>query len=62
MPEVTKIATEMIGGLKGSPTLLALIMLNMMMGGAALWFLKTLAEAQQARFDILMKMCAGKMS
>jgi hypothetical protein len=57
----TKAAAEMLNSLKGSPTLLALIMLNMMMGAGALWFLKTLAEAQQARFDLLMKMCGGKL-
>jgi hypothetical protein len=57
---LTKATAEMVAGLKGSPTLLALIMLNMMGIGAGLWFLKVLAEAQQARFDLLMKMCGGK--
>jgi len=58
---VTKAMSEMMAGLKGSPTMLALIMLNMMGIGAALWFLKELASAQQARFDLLMKMCGGKL-
>ena len=58
---LTKATAEMVASLKGSPALLALIMLNMMGIGAALWFIKTLAEAQQARFDLLMKMCGGKM-
>jgi hypothetical protein len=58
---LTRAASEMAAGLKGSPTLLALIMLNMMGIGAALWFIKTLAEAQQARFDLLMKLCGGKL-
>lgn len=58
---LTKAASEMLGGLKGSPTLLALMMLNMMMVGGAIWFLRTLAAAQQARFDLLMKMCGGKL-
>jgi hypothetical protein len=49
-----------LDSLKGSPMLLALIMLNMIMVGAALWFLKALAAAQAARFDVLMKACMGR--
>lgn len=51
----------MVSGLKATPGLLALILLNMMMVGGALWFLKALGAAQAARFDILMKMCGGKL-
>jgi len=58
---LTKAATEMVAGLKGSPTLLVIVMLNMMMIGGALYFLKALSEAQAARFDLLMKMCSGKI-
>jgi hypothetical protein len=59
---LTRAASEMLSGLKASPVLLALIMLNMMMVGGALWFLKNLATAQSARFDILLKMCGGKLT
>jgi hypothetical protein len=56
-----KIASEMLSGLKASPVLLALILLNMMMIGASLWFLKALAAAQASRFDVLMKACISKI-
>jgi len=59
---LTRAASEMLSGLRASPVLLALIMLNMMMVAGALWFLKALAEAQAARFDILLKMCGGKLT
>lgn len=58
---LTRAASEMVSGLKATPGLLALILLNMMMVGGALWFLKALGAAQAARFDILMKMCGGKL-
>ena len=57
---LTRAASEMVAGLKGSPVLLALILLNMMMIGASLWFLKALATAQAVRFDVLMKACMGR--
>ncbi len=58
---LTRAASEMVSGLKASPVLLSLILLNMMMVGGALWFLKGLAAAQATRFDILLKMCGGKL-
>ena len=54
---MTRMINEMLEGLKSSPALLALICLNMIMVGSALWFLRALAAAQAARFDVLMKMC-----
>ena len=58
---VEQLTRAMIEGLKGSPVLLALILLNMMMVGGALWFLKALSQAQAARFDVLMKACVGRL-
>jgi hypothetical protein len=59
---LTRAASEMLSGLRASPVLLALIMLNMMMVGGALWFLRALATAQASRFDVLMKACVGKLT
>ena len=57
---MTKIIQEALDGLSTSPMLLALISLNVIMVGGALWFLKALAAAQAARFDLLLKMCGNK--
>lgn len=59
---LTRAVAEMVEGLKSSPVILGLIALNALMIGAALWFLKTLATAQAARFDVLLKACMGKLS
>jgi hypothetical protein len=56
---MNQVVKEMINGLHTSPMLLALISLNVIMVGGALWFLRALATAQQARFDLLMKVCLG---
>jgi hypothetical protein len=58
--EIVKVADNLVSGLKGSPALLALIALNIIMVGAAVWFLKALAAAQASRFDVLLKACVGK--
>jgi hypothetical protein len=54
---MTRMINELLEGLKGSPVLLALISLNVIMVGGALWFLRALAAAQSARFDLLMRAC-----
>lgn len=59
MEPLNKAVGDAITGLQTSPMLLALISLNVIMVGGALWFLKALSAAQAARFDILMKMCSG---
>ncbi len=56
------VAREALNGLSTSPMLLALISLNVVMVGGAIWFLRALAAAQAARFDLLLKICSGKMS
>jgi hypothetical protein len=56
-----EVVREALNGLQTSPMLLALISLNVIMVGGALWFLKALAAAQAARFDLLMKICGGKL-
>ena len=60
MEPLNRAVGEALNGLSTSPMLLALISLNVIMVGGALWFLKALAAAQAARFDLLLKMCGGK--
>jgi hypothetical protein len=61
MEPLNKAVGDALNGLQTSPMLLALISLNIIMVGGALWFLKTLAAAQSARFDTLLKICGGKL-
>ena len=56
-----EVVRETLNGLQTSPMLLALISLNVIMVGGALWFLKALSAAQAARFELLMKICGGKL-
>lgn len=54
---LAKVASEVVNGLKASPVLLALLVLNAMGVGASLWFLTKLAAAQSSRFDVLLRHC-----
>jgi hypothetical protein len=56
-----RVAEEVARGLQSSPMLLAVIMLNVIMIGAGIWFIQALAKAQQSRFDLLLKVCQGAM-
>lgn len=55
-----RIAESAVNGLKGSPIILGLLLLNGIGVGGAVWFLTALAAAQQARFDMLFKICLAK--
>jgi len=57
---VREVVHSTLDSLKTSPVFIALIALNAMMVGAAMWFLSSLAQAQASRFDILLKACMGK--
>ena len=68
---VTGVAGEVVSGLKTSPLGLALVVINMLFIGAALYFLATLAEAaaknreqlmrdNAAHFELLMKLCSQR--
>ena len=61
MDPINKAVGEALNGLSTSPMLLALISLNIIMVGGALWFLRALSAAQSARFDALLKICGGKL-
>jgi type IV secretory pathway TrbD component len=56
-----RIAESAIDGLKGSPLILAVLLLNAIGIGAALWFLTRLAAAQSARLDVILKACLPKL-
>ena len=52
-----RVASDVIGGLKQQPMLLAIVVLNIMGIGAALYFLNKLATESNARFVSLMEYC-----
>jgi hypothetical protein len=52
-----KVASQVVSGLQGSPVLLAMLALNAIGIGAALWFLNKLADAQAKRFDVILRAC-----
>jgi hypothetical protein len=54
---VARVASEVVTGLKGSPLLLGLMVLNTIGVGAAVWFLSRLADAQGKRVELLMRAC-----
>jgi hypothetical protein len=49
-------ATDVIGGLKQQPLMLAIVILNLIGIGAAVWFVNNLEERQHARSVELLKM------
>lgn len=58
---VAKVASEIVGGLRGSPLILGILVLNAFGIGAGVWFLSALATAQQARWDLVLKACLPKV-
>lgn len=59
--EIGRVAGQVVEGLRSSPALLALMLMNVVFVGAAIWFLRALSMAQASRFDLLLKVCAGGM-
>lgn len=55
-------ATDVIGGLKQQPMLLAMVVLNAMAIGVAIWFLRGLQEANTQRFEKMLTMIEKCMS
>jgi hypothetical protein len=51
-----QLAAEVVSGLKGQPLMLAIIILNLIGIGAAVWFVNNLEERQHARSVELLKM------
>jgi hypothetical protein len=58
---VNQFIGQAVDSLKSSPVVLALILLNVIMVSAAMWFLSALAVAQQGRFETLLKACIARM-
>jgi hypothetical protein len=54
---ITRVASDVVHGLKGQPVILALLCLNSLGIGAACWFLSRLATAQGARLDLILRSC-----
>ena len=49
-----QVAGDIIGGLKGNPIVLALVVLNILGIGAALWFLRDLmSDSRSTRMEML---------
>jgi len=59
---VKEVVDSVVDGLKASPSMLAIILLNAIMLAAMSWFLGALVTAQQSRYDALLKLCMGKMT
>ena len=53
----SKAAEHIVNGLKGSPVILGLLVLNGIGIGAAVWFLSALSKAQSARVDLILRAC-----
>lgn len=54
---ITEVAATIVDSLKAMPFLLALMLLNVMGIGAAVWFLGKLADAQGRRMEQIMTAC-----
>jgi hypothetical protein len=52
-----QIAESAVNGLKGSPLILGLLLLNAIGIGAAIWFLSSLASAQAKRVEMVLSAC-----
>lgn len=57
---VTRVAEKVVNGLQQSPMLLALLALNGVGIGAAVWFLSRLADASSKRWEFMMNLCLKK--
>lgn len=54
--EARRVASEVVSGLKSSPLLLGLVVLNAIGIGAAVWVLRSFASAQAARFNQMLEL------
>lgn len=51
------VAVDLVGGLKTSPVLLAVLLLNIVIVGGAGYFLMKAGEANAARFNLILLRC-----
>jgi hypothetical protein len=54
---IVKVAGDVVGGLRTSPALLFILVLNTIGIVAALYFLLRLGEANSARMEMILKAC-----
>lgn len=57
MTDLTRLTEGAINGLKGSPILLFVFLVNIIGIGGAVWFLSRLAAAQDQRWNALLRAC-----
>lgn len=50
-------AKDVVKGLSGSPVLLALLCLNVLVVGTAVWFLNNMSHRNAEMFTLLLKSC-----
>jgi len=52
-----KVASDIVGGLKGQPMLLGIVVLNVIGIAAALYFLNKIADQADSRYQLLLRYC-----
>lgn len=52
-----QIARDVIAGMSGQPVLLALLVLNLLFAGGALWYLNNLNVRNTELFNVVVKSC-----
>jgi hypothetical protein len=55
--KMTEIARDVVSGLKGTPMLLGMLVLNIAFLGAGIYFLLKFGEANAARFELILNRC-----
>jgi hypothetical protein len=53
-------ASDVINGLKGSPALLAIVVLNLLAIGAGAWFMVKVVDASQKNMTAILQSCFHK--
>ena len=57
---ILRVAGDIVNGLKGSPVLIAILVLNLAFIGAALYFAIRYGEVNAARLELILKSCLPK--
>ena len=57
MMVIKEVAGGVVSGLKSSPVILGVLVLNLIMVGAAVYFLLKFGEANAARFNLILERC-----
>jgi hypothetical protein len=54
---MTEVAREVVSGLKNTPMMLGMLVLNVAFLGAGIYFLLKFGEANAARFELILNRC-----